>query len=123
MKIGEISQDGQGTRDAFHFACVSAKFVGGGVRLPGMDVKFVDDRCLEVVKCAEHERHGIIDPFVNAVDLQGNANFWVLLIPGATENLAHTFKVNLPGLPHFEVEEEEEEEDYDDYDDGCRGCN
>lgn len=125
MKIGEVSQEGQGTRDAFHFACVSAKFTGFGVRLPGMDVKFVDDRCLEVVRCEEYERHGIIDPFANPVDLQGNVNFWVLLVPGATENLAHTFKINLPNLAHFEVEEDEDEDEdygYEDYD-GCRGCN
>lgn len=131
MKIGQpeaVEGNQQGKRDAFHVPAVLVRWAGPGlsnvpIPIPGGNVKFVDDRFLEVVNCSEDERHAIIDPFVNAAAIQGNVIFWVLLIPETTAELSHNFKINVPNVAHFEVQEEEEEdEDEYDYDDGCKGC-
>ena len=120
MKIGQPENGELGKRDAFHVPAVLVRWVGAGIPLPGAPVKFIDDTFKEVKAGDEDDRHAIIDPFVRAIDIQGNINFWVLLVPDVTAELSHNFKININDVPHVEIEQEQED-DYD-YDDGCKGC-
>ena len=125
MKIGHKgeAEEKVGQRDAFHVPAVLVKWVGPGLPLPGGDVRFVDNSFTQVMGCEEEDRNAVIDPFVPAIEIQGDVSFWVLLIPEATSNLTHNFNINLPNVPQKVDEDEDEDEDeYEDEYDGCRGC-
>lgn len=92
MKVGQIEATGTpGRRDAFHVAGVlvtSADHVR-----PGDHVRFTDGTFTAVRLCECSERHGIVDPFVNAVPL--GKLFWMLLKPNSVGNLVHHFDLTL----------------------------
>jgi hypothetical protein len=95
-----------GTRDAFH---VPAVFVRAGEPLiGGHHVKLNHDRTCATLAKTYKEADGVVDPFMQTVDLNGYC--WVLIRPDLVGDVQH----------HFEIKEVADDEPYD-YDPCCGG--
>jgi hypothetical protein len=145
MKLGAPIKENMnnflGKRDAFHVQAVAVRWAGvgpGGVgfAMPGGSVRFTDNNFNEVVSCDAKVRHAVIDPFANAVEIQGNVLFLVFMQPGMTSDPIHHFEMKIndlnegnDNLDEDDDEDDEDDDEYDDeenddddYDDGCRNC-
>jgi hypothetical protein len=110
--IGHVSEDVSllGRRDAFH---VPAVLVTCDIYIePGESVVFENSLYKKVRRAVFNEtRHGLVDPFIS-MPAPGKL-FWVLLVPGAVENLVHQFEINTdaPASPAEAVSDSTEDDD------------
>ncbi len=90
MKLGEEPTELTGTKDAQH-VCVVVAYSREEVE-PGDWVKFVDSDYDVVEKSSKSDADGIIDPFLSKI--RNGDSFLVLLNPGLSKNLRHTFELS-----------------------------
>lgn len=86
-----------GTRDAIHVpftvGSLHNKFKAGIYKLiPGSFVRFVDDKFIEFELCEREKAHGILNPFLEEISIFDNVV--VLLKPGITSVVRHTFDID-----------------------------
>jgi hypothetical protein len=103
-----------GTRDAIHVPIVIAKFYHhpypgsadknseawknyvSTINLepkPGDWVKFTDGKYDTITLCSKEEAHGMIDPFMDII-ISSYDPVAVLLFPGTTSPVCHSFQIN-----------------------------
>lgn len=109
-----------GHRDCFHVAGIVASMPAGKPK-PGMSVKF-DETGLYVTESQEHNRDGIIDPFIKG-KITTYDNFTVFIEPSKMENVIHYFDVKGVTRIDSKFVAQESEDEYSDDSDGCGGCN
>jgi hypothetical protein len=112
-----------GTRDAGHVAFVVITATES--MYPGQRVRFNSFMLNVVSTCYFNDYHGLVDPFL-ATYVKPGQSCRILLAPGMTRNLRHSFDVVLYDDTVVSSQETKYEEvdnsHYDDYDDGCKGC-
>lgn len=89
----------KGIRDAVHVQVVAVQ--SEFPLYPGQPVRFVDDTYTYVVPCAFNFAHAVVNPFRER--FSQDEVFLVLLFPGVSSNLLHTFTLNLPDVPPGKV--------------------
>lgn len=115
--LGEFFRyDGKEYRDAMHVAVI--KVCAYASMYPGQKVRVWKNYNAWFAEPAESgEGHGIVDPFLPS-PVSMNMEFLVILHPGSTNNLRHTWS-----HPDFEDEVSRSNNDDEEEDDGgCRGC-
>lgn len=89
----------RGMRDAVHVQIVIVQ--SEYPLYPGQPVRFVDTNYDYVVPSAMGRAHAVVNPFMPGFDQ--DEPFAVLLLPGMSRDLLHTFTLNIPDVPPGKV--------------------
>jgi hypothetical protein len=121
-EFGQLCEPSEvGTRDAGHVAFVV--ITATETMCPGTTVKFNDFFMNSVTIAYGRYYQGLVDPFL-ANEVKPGQACRILLRPGMTRNLRHSFDIVMQDeiVSSQETTYEPVEDDEDPYYPGCRGC-